>query len=134
MRQGLSHQISSPAVARQSAQTEMFASLNLMQELLISAPIARAEPPAALPAASFIDRMMRPKRPPLRTTRPPSDLTTAITQSAHAKPGPARSYLTSPEKVSKPEFTGPETTHTGKNGLLGHLRARNTQASLSFSV
>jgi hypothetical protein len=103
----------------------MFASLNLMQELLISASIARAEPPAALPAASSIDRMMRPKRPPLRTTRPPSDLTTAATQSAHAKPAPARSYLTSPEKVSKPEFTGPKTTHTGKNGLLGRLPGKS---------
>jgi hypothetical protein len=93
--------------------------LNLMPEL----PIVVAEPLAAPPAVSSIDKMKRPIRSPLRTTPPPFAPTTAATQSTHAKPAPARSYLTSPENVLKPEFTGPKTIHTGKNGLLGRLHA-----------
>ena len=107
----------------QSAQTETLASLDLTPALPCVPSIAVAENPAAPSAVSSTDKMRQPKRPPLRSTRPPSAPTTAATQSAHAKPAPVRSSRTSPEKAQRPEFTGPKTTDPGKNGFPGRLRS-----------
>ncbi len=63
---------SSKNLAGQSAQTETFGSLNLMPELPIFASIGDAEDLVAPSAVSSTDKMRRPKRPPLRSTRPPS--------------------------------------------------------------
>ena len=99
---------SSKNLAGQSAQTETLASFDLTLALpsvaLIFSSIVVAEDPAAPSAVSSIDKMKQPKRPPLRSTRLPSAPTTAATQSAHAIPAHARSYLTSPEKVQRPEL------------------------------
>ena len=105
---------SSKNPAGQSAQTETLASLDLTSALpfvvSIFSSIVVAEDPATPSAVSSTDKMRQPKRPPLRSTRPPSDPTTAATQSAHAKPAPALSYLTSPHLTS-PHLTrkSPET-------------------------
>ena len=67
---------SSKNLAGQSAQTETLASFDLTPALPCVASIVVAEDLAAPSAVSSIDKMRRPKRPPLRSTRPPSAPTT----------------------------------------------------------
>ena len=95
---------SSKYLAGQSAQNETLASPDLTPALSFFSSIVVAGDPAAPSAVSSTDKMRRPKRPPLRSTRPPSAPTAAAIQSAHAIPTHARSYLTSPEKVQRPEL------------------------------
>ena len=109
-------------LSAQSAQTETLASLDLTPELLLVVSIVVAEDLAAPSALSSIDRTRQPKRPPLRSTRPPSGPTTAATQSltpnlltlAHNSPHQKKSKVRN--------YTGPKTIDPSKNGFPGRFR------------